>query len=115
MVIEGKEAHGSASAPHDADEAKRATDCTADILAKMGNDNYDFDNDHDDIDPFTPQDVRMAARCYKATTAIGSDNWRFTDIANMPDEVLWPLAHLLNDIKASGIPPLQAFTNIMST
>jgi hypothetical protein len=64
---------------------------------------------------YTPQQIRIAARAFKTSTAIGCDSWALREIALMPDAVLYSLGELLSGIQNSAIPPLQMMCNIMAT
>ena len=64
---------------------------------------------------FTAEQLRNAARSFSRRTSIGTDNWKFTELANLPDIILESLAELLSDIQQDAISPLPVFNNIMAT
>ena len=70
------------------------------------------------VDPliqYTPQQIRMAAKTFKSTTAVGSDNWAVREIALMPNIVLYSLSMILSTVQHTALPPAQMLNNIMAT
>ena len=64
---------------------------------------------------YTATEVRDAANRFSNKTSTGIDNWSLKEIALMPDPILTSLADILSEMRDSGIPPLQALTNIMAS